>query len=132
MQVHPSPDYADQHDDAHLKSEAWYIVKAEPGAVIYKGIREGVTPDQLRQAIEKNTDEAVVPLMVEVPVKEGGLPLSAVGDVPRAGRGYPGCGGADPQRYDVPGVRLGPHRPRAPRGAGDAVHHLRPRGDRRT
>ena len=71
VQVHPSPEYAEQHEDAHLKSEAWYIVAAEPGAVIYKGIREGVTPEQLRQAIEKNTDEAVVPLMVEVPVKAG-------------------------------------------------------------
>ena len=71
VQVHPSPAYAREHDDAYLKSEAWYIVSAEPGAVIYKGIREGVTPDQLRAALAKNTDAAVVPLLVEVPVKPG-------------------------------------------------------------
>ncbi|MEM9417916.1 MAG: type I phosphomannose isomerase catalytic subunit [Planctomycetota bacterium] len=71
VQVHPSPAYAEAHDDAFLKSESWYIVSAEPGAVIYKGIKEGVTPEQLRAAIETKTDEAVVPLMIEVPVKPG-------------------------------------------------------------
>jgi len=71
VQVHPSPEYAEQHDDAYLKSEAWYIVDARPGAVIYKGIKEGVTPEQLRAALEANTDEAVVPLMVTVPVEPG-------------------------------------------------------------
>ncbi|MEM8739191.1 MAG: type I phosphomannose isomerase catalytic subunit [Planctomycetota bacterium] len=71
VQVHPSPDYAAAHTDAFLKSEAWYIVAAEPGSVIYKGIKEGVTPEELRAAIQTNTDEAVVPLMIEVPVKPG-------------------------------------------------------------
>jgi mannose-6-phosphate isomerase len=71
VQVHPSPAYAEAHDDAFLKSESWTVVAAEPGAVIYKGIKEGVTPEQLRAAIETNTDEAVVPLLIEVPVKPG-------------------------------------------------------------
>lgn len=71
VQVHPSPEYAAEHDDAHLKSEAWYVVDCEPGAKIYKGIQPGTTPEQLRAALEKNTDEAVVPLLVEVPVEPG-------------------------------------------------------------
>ncbi|MEX1017127.1 MAG: type I phosphomannose isomerase catalytic subunit [Phycisphaeraceae bacterium] len=71
VQVHPSPAYAEAHEDAHLKSEAWFVVAAEPGAVIYKGIREGVTPRQLRAALEANHDEAVVPLLIEVPVRPG-------------------------------------------------------------
>ena len=71
VQVHPSAAYAAAHADAFLKSEAWYIVEAEPGAVIYKGIRPGVTPDELREALQTNTDEAVVPLLIEVPVKAG-------------------------------------------------------------
>ena len=32
LQVHPDQDYADTHPDAHLKSEAWYVVQNEPGA----------------------------------------------------------------------------------------------------
>jgi len=71
VQVHPSPAYAQAHDDAFLKSESWYVVAAQPGAVIYKGIKEGVTPEQLRAAIATNTNDAVVPLMIEIPVKAG-------------------------------------------------------------
>lgn len=71
VQVHPSPAYAAAHPDAFLKSEAWYIVDCEPGAVIYKGIKPGVSPEQFRAAIERNTDDAVVPLMISVPVRPG-------------------------------------------------------------
>lgn len=68
VQVHPSPAYADTHDDAFLKSEAWYVLAAEPGAVIYKGVQPGVTPEQFREAIEQNKVE---PLLITVPVKPG-------------------------------------------------------------
>ncbi|MEM7681412.1 MAG: type I phosphomannose isomerase catalytic subunit [Planctomycetota bacterium] len=71
VQVHPSPEYAANHADAFLKSEAWYIVDREPGAVIYKGMKPGVTPNDLRKALEQNTDDAVVPLMETVPVEPG-------------------------------------------------------------
>ena len=68
VQVHPSVDYAQEHPDAHLKSEAWYIIDAQPGAVIYKGIRDGVTAEQFRQAIDAGQVEE---LMIPVPVKTG-------------------------------------------------------------
>lgn len=68
VQVHPSPRYAREHPEAHLKSEAWYVVRAEPGAVIYKGVHDGVTPDQFRKAIE---DGAVEQLMLRIPVTPG-------------------------------------------------------------
>ncbi len=68
VQVHPSHAYAEQHDDAFLKSEAWYILDADPGAVIYKGVKPGVTPQQFREAIEQ---DQVEPLLITVPVKPG-------------------------------------------------------------
>jgi len=71
VQVHPSPGYAAAHPEAHLKSEAWYIVDAKPGAVIYKGLKPGVTPQQLHAALKVNTDEAVVPLLNAVPAIRG-------------------------------------------------------------
>lgn len=71
VQVHPSPAYAEAHPEAHLKSEAWYVVDRAPGAVIYKGLRPGVTADQLRAALQANTDAAVVPLLNAVPVEPG-------------------------------------------------------------
>ncbi|MEO0474599.1 MAG: type I phosphomannose isomerase catalytic subunit, partial [Planctomycetota bacterium] len=63
VQVHPSHEYAAAHEDAYLKSEAWYIIDCEPGAVIYKGLAPGTTPELLRAALEINTDEAVAPLL---------------------------------------------------------------------
>ena len=71
VQVHPSPDYAAAHPEAHLKSEAWYVVDCKPGAVIYKGLKPGVCASQLREALQTNTDDAVVPLLNTIEVKPG-------------------------------------------------------------
>ena len=68
VQVHPSDEYTRVHPETHLKNEAWYVIDADPGAVIYKGIQEDVTPQQLRQAIENDNLE---PLLIRVPVKTG-------------------------------------------------------------
>ena len=68
VQVHPSPAYAAAHAGAHLKTECWYIMAAEPGSVIYKGVKPGVT----RSAFERHiaTGE-VVEDMVAVPAVVG-------------------------------------------------------------
>ncbi len=56
VQVHPSPAYAASHPGAHLKTECWIILDAAPGAVIYKGIRPGVT----REAFERHIADGTV------------------------------------------------------------------------
>ena len=43
VQVHPSEAYARVHPGAHLKTEAWYVVEAEPGSEIHAGLRPEVT-----------------------------------------------------------------------------------------
>ena len=68
VQVHPDPAYAAAHPESHLKTESWVILEAEPGAVIYKGIREGVTPQQFADAI---ADGTVIDLLITVPAKAG-------------------------------------------------------------
>lgn len=68
VQVHPSPDYAAAHPEAHLKSEAWYVVAAEPDAVIYKGIVAGTTRERLEAAIRDGT---VPELLIRVPARTG-------------------------------------------------------------
>lgn len=60
IQVHPSPDYAKAHPEAHLKTESWFVLDAQPDAdgnppVIYKGFKDGVTADDLKAAIEHGT-----------------------------------------------------------------------------
>lgn len=68
VQVHPSPAYAAAHAEAHLKTEAWYILDAAPGSVIYKGIKPGVTRDAFARAIAAGTVEAC---MVAAPARVG-------------------------------------------------------------
>ncbi len=51
VQVHPDAAYVERHPGAHLKCEAWVVVQAAPGAVIYKGLRPRVTAEQLARHI---------------------------------------------------------------------------------
>ncbi len=59
VQVHPSPAYAAQHADAHLKTESWVVLEAEPvehpkvggDPLIYTGVKDGVSADTFRSAI---------------------------------------------------------------------------------
>lgn len=68
VQVHPSPAYAASHADSHLKTECWYIMAAEPGAVLYKGVKPGVTRESFARHIQ--TGE-VVHDMIAVPAVVG-------------------------------------------------------------
>ncbi len=70
VQVHPSEQYARENAGAFLKSEAWYVLAAEPGAAIYKGVKEGVTASQFRDAIRNNTVED---LMIRIEVQPGDI-----------------------------------------------------------
>jgi len=55
VQVHPSDAYAQNHPEAHLKSEAWIILDTTPDGCIYVGLKEGTTERSLREAIEHDT-----------------------------------------------------------------------------
>jgi mannose-6-phosphate isomerase len=68
VQVHPSPAYAAAHAAAKLKTECWYIVAADPGAVIYKGVKPGVTPESFARHIQDGT---VVNDLISVPAVVG-------------------------------------------------------------
>lgn len=70
VQVHPSPSFAATRPAAHLKTESWYIVDAEPGAKLYIGIRPGVTRTAFASAARANSPE--LPSMLrEVPARPG-------------------------------------------------------------
>ena len=61
VQVHPSDDYALQMEQPDLgKTEAWYIVAAEPGSLIYAGLKSDVNRTTLQRAIENGTTEQVL------------------------------------------------------------------------
>jgi mannose-6-phosphate isomerase len=68
VQVHPDARYAARHPGAHMKSEAWVILHAEPGSVIYKGVRPGVTRERFADHIRSGR---VVDDLVEVEARSG-------------------------------------------------------------
>jgi mannose-6-phosphate isomerase len=58
VQVHPNDEQAAQLDPPDLgKTEAWYILSAEPGSTIYAGLRPNVARQQLADAIGQGTCE---------------------------------------------------------------------------
>jgi mannose-6-phosphate isomerase len=68
VQVHPDPKTCRRMGKGEPKTECWYIISAEPGAVIYKGLKEGVTKEQFVEAIEKGN---VADMLAKIPVKAG-------------------------------------------------------------
>jgi len=84
VQVHPDEAYCRNHPGAHLKSEAWYILHAEPGAKIYKGVKAGVTKEAFRAALQTGQ---VAPLLNAIPVRAGDCHYLPSGTVHALGAG---------------------------------------------
>lgn len=78
VQVHPSPAYAAAHAGAHLKTESWYIVAAEPGAELFIGLKPGVTRDDLARAIADGTVPGLMRSRPAVPGECHTLPSGTV------------------------------------------------------
>lgn len=67
IQVHPSPSYAASHPGALIKSECWLILAADPGAVIYAGLRSGTTRSSFMEAVKAGrTPECMTSIPVTV------------------------------------------------------------------
>jgi mannose-6-phosphate isomerase len=68
VQVHPDQAYASANPDAHLKSEAWYVLQSDPGARLLKGLKPGVTREAFAAAIAHGD---VNRLIESVPTRAG-------------------------------------------------------------
>lgn len=88
IQVHPSPAYARAHGvaGAKLKTECWYILAAEPGSVIYKGFKPGVTRQEFDRAVRQG-GAAIVGLLNAVPAVPGACHNLPSGTVHALGAG---------------------------------------------
>lgn len=84
VQVHPTQAYADTHPGAHLKTEAWYVMQADPGSRVLKDLVPGVTKDAFEQAIKDGTTEK---LIKAIPSKPGDCYFLPSGTVHALGAG---------------------------------------------
>lgn len=66
LQVHPTDDYALQHERKYGKTEMWHIVEATEDAYIYLGFNRDVTKQQFTDALNSKT---LCELLNKVPVK---------------------------------------------------------------
>jgi mannose-6-phosphate isomerase len=65
LPVHSHPDraFAAAHLDCdHGKTEAWIVLDAEPGACVWLGFREELTPDELAELVDAQDDRLLAAL----------------------------------------------------------------------
>ncbi len=67
VQVHPDEAWVARHPQDHLKSEAWVVLDAKPGALIYRGLVGGTTAESLREAVESGDVPACLTAIPAVP-----------------------------------------------------------------
>lgn len=71
IQVHPDDSYAHTHEAAtgyHGKTEAWYVLHAEPGAEMICGLNRACSRDEFTAAVQ---GEALDPMLNRIPVETG-------------------------------------------------------------
>ncbi|MGW8823867.1 type I phosphomannose isomerase catalytic subunit [Paenibacillus lautus] len=68
VQVHPTDDYEGLPKGELGKTEMWYVLDAKPDAKIIYGLKEGVSRETLKEAMENGT---VMDQLQEVSVKAG-------------------------------------------------------------
>lgn len=69
VQVHPSDEYAKEHEKGQLgKSEMWYVIDTDKGAKLVYGFKTKVTKNQIRNSID---DGSIEKYLQYVPVHKG-------------------------------------------------------------
>jgi mannose-6-phosphate isomerase len=84
IQVHPDDAFALSMGQARGKSEAWYVLSASPGAEIALGLKQRITPQQLRDAAD---DGSIVNLVAWRSVSPGDVIAVPAGTIHAIGAG---------------------------------------------
>jgi len=84
IQVHPDDAMAQREHGKTGKSEMWYIIAAKPGAYLYTGFKEEITPNEYKRRVE---DGSIIDVLARHEVKAGDVFYLP------AGRVHAICGG---------------------------------------
>jgi len=88
VQVHPDDDYAREHHASLGKTEAWYIVDAEPPAEVAVGFRQPISAERLRESAQTGEIEQLLDWRK---VKPGDVIYTPAGTVHAIGAGLTVC-----------------------------------------
>ena len=84
VQVHPHEAYVAEHPGARLKTESWYIVDADPGAMLYLDVVDGTTMDDVAAVMGTS---GIVPLLGVRPAVAGAFHHVPAGRIHALGAG---------------------------------------------
>lgn len=84
IQVHPDDAFAKTMGQPHGKTEAWYILAADPGAAVAVGLKREIGSDALRAAIQ---DGSIADLIQWHPVRVGEVVFIPAGTIHAIGPG---------------------------------------------
>lgn len=84
IQVHPDDAMAQREHGKMGKTEMWYVIDAQPGAYLYAGFKEEITPDEYKRRVE---DGSIIDVLARHEVKAGDVFYLP------AGRVHAICGG---------------------------------------
>ena len=88
VQVHPSDEYALEHEGEYGKTEMWYILDCDEGAALYYGFKEDTTREAYESAIKEGR---LTDILNRVPVKRGDVFFIPAGTVHAIGAGILIC-----------------------------------------
>ncbi len=84
IQVHPGDEVAAERHNSFGKTEMWYVVDADPGAVLIIGFAKNCSREQYLEALE---NDSIEDLLQKVPVKKGDVFFIPAGLVHAIGKG---------------------------------------------
>ena len=84
IQVHPNDEMSQRVEGKNGKTECWYIIKAEPGAYLYAGMKENISQDEYVKRVEDGT---ICDVLAKHQVKTGDVFYLPAGRVHAIGGG---------------------------------------------
>ena len=84
IQVHPNDALAKERHNSFGKTEMWYVINAAPGAYLYTGFKESITPEEYPETVKNNT---FIDKLMKYDVKAGDVFYLPAGRVHAIGAG---------------------------------------------
>jgi len=84
IQVHPTDEIAHRQGKPRGKTEMWYVMASDPGAKLFNGLKQQITPEQYKQMV---ADDTICDALAQYPVSEGDCFFIPAGRIHAIGAG---------------------------------------------
>lgn len=84
IQVHPTDEIAHRQGKSRGKTEMWYTLESAPGAQLYNGLKQQITPEQYKEMVANDT---ITDALARYEVKEGDVFFIPAGRIHAIGAG---------------------------------------------